>query len=80
MYELTLFVNVHLATRTYSDSIIYNLDFDLDKNHRFGFGYDKADKLIWDLYKKNLFTYADNTIGELVESYVKECRKGGLTI
>ena len=80
IHELTLFVNVHLATRTYSDSIIYNLDFDLDKNHRYGFGFDKGDKLIWDLYKKNLFTYADNTIGELVESYVKECRKGGLTI
>lgn len=76
--EFTIFVNAHPATQTHDDSIIYDLDFDINPRHRYGFGNTKQDAFLWSLYKKNLFTYSDNTVGELVENYVKECKKKGV--
>lgn len=78
--DLSIFVNVHPATKTYDDSIVYDLDFDISPLHRYGFGSTKADKFLWSLYRKNMFTYSDNTVGELVESYINEARKEGCTI
>ena len=74
--EGRLFVNCHLATKTYDDSIIYSLEFSTDINRRYMFGFTKRDNLIWNKYDDNLFTYADNTIGSLIDKYIEICRKG----
>lgn len=74
--EGTVFVNCHLATKTYDDSVIYSLDFSTDLNHRYRFGVTMVDKFIWKKYEQNLFTYSDNSIGSLVEKYVDTCIKG----
>ena len=72
----TIFVNCHQATNTYDDSITYTLDFSTDKNYRYMLGMTEIDNFIWEKYKRNMFTYSDNTIGSLVEKYVEICRKG----
>ena len=35
---------------------------------------DRLDKLIWSLYKKNRFYYADNLCGEVIKKYVDFCK------
>lgn len=70
------FVNCHFATNTYEDSVIYTLDFSTDRNYRYAFGVTKVDKYLWEFYNKNLFTYADNTVGSLVEKFVDSVKKG----
>lgn len=72
----TVFINCHLATKTYDDSVIYSLDFSTDLKHRYRFGITMVDKFIWKKFEQNLFTYADNSIGSLVEKYVDTCIKG----
>ena len=67
------FVNCHYATKTYDDSVIYTLDFNLDKRYRYKLGVSKLDRYIWDLYARNLFTYADNSVGSLIERYYELC-------
>lgn len=69
-----LFVNCHYATQTYDDSIIYSLDFHMERNYRYKKGFTIPDKFIWDCFDKNKFTYADNTVGALVDKYVELCR------
>lgn len=73
-----IFVNCHFATKTYEDSVIYTLDFSTDQNYRYMFGFTIVDQFIWERYKKNLFTYSDNTVGSLVEKFVDSCKKGGI--
>lgn len=72
----TIFVNCHLATNTYEDSVIYTLDFSTDRNYRYMLGVTDIDKYIWNKYKQNMFTYADNSVGSLIEKFVEICRKG----
>lgn len=74
--EGTIFINCHLATNTYDDSIIYSLDFSTDINYRYMRGITEIDKFIWGKYDINMFTYSDNAIGSLVEKFVEICRKG----
>jgi hypothetical protein len=74
--EGRIFINCHPATNTYDDSIIYSLDFSTDMNDRYMFGFTKRDRLIWDKYDANLFTFSDNTVGSLIDKYVEICRKG----
>lgn len=69
------FINCHFVTKIYDDSIIYSLDFSLDRLHRYGTGITKKDKWIFKHYDNNLFTYADNTIGSLVEKYLMNVKK-----
>ena len=77
--EGTIFINCHLATKTYDDSVIYTLEFFTDqRRYRYQFGITSVDKFIWNKYKQNLFTYSDNSIGSLVEKFVIGCTKGGL--
>ena len=73
--EDTLFINCHFVTKIYEDSIIYSLDFSTDKFHKYGKGTTKKDKWIFDMFDNNLFTYADNTIGSLVEKYLMNVKK-----
>lgn len=70
-----IFINCHFATNTYEDSIIYSLDFHADINHRYGFGNSKKDKWLFKKYEENLFTYADNSLGSMVEKYIMNVRR-----
>lgn len=72
----TIFVNCHIATKLYDDSVVYSLGFYTEPNRRYKMGHTTIDKFIWDRYEKNLFTYADNTVGSLIEKYVEICKKG----
>lgn len=69
-----IFINCHLANTTYDDSIIYSLDFNTDRNHRYKTGHTKIDKYIWEKYERNLFTYANNSIGSLIDKYLVTCK------
>lgn len=71
----TIFINCHFVTRIYEDSIVYSLDFSTDRNHKYGKGTTKKDKWIFSKYDNNLFTYADNSIGSLVEKYIMNIKK-----
>lgn len=74
--EGTIFINCHLATKTYDDSVIYTIDFYTDqKRYRYRFGLTPVDKFIWSKFDRNLFTYSDNSVGSLVEKYVDTCLK-----
>lgn len=67
---------LHLATNTYSDSIIFTHKKEINAiNERYLFGYSKTDILIWKLYSKNKFYYSDNMVGEIVNSYIKLCKQ-----
>jgi len=67
-------VLAHFGTQTYPDSHIYSCDNMLDFRYRYKFGHDKLDKLIWTLYERKKFFYANNTIGALVDKYVSRAR------
>lgn len=69
-----VFVNCHIATKTYDDSIIYSLDFHTEPNYRYKKGFTKIDDYIWDKYEKNLFTYSNNSVGSMVEKYLDGCK------
>lgn len=71
--ELGYYVTAHKASRLYDDSIIYTLDEITSKNERYLQGFTKIDKFIWSLYKKNKFYYSNNSIGLMIEKYVKAC-------
>ena len=72
----TIFINVHPASKTYEDSVIYSLDFSTNPCYRYMLGHTSIDKWLWDKYNKNLFTYSDNSTGGLVEKYIEICKKG----
>lgn len=59
----------HAAKKTYPDSRIYSIDMMQDSRYRYRFGYDSLDKLIWSLYNRKKFYYANNLIGVLVDKY-----------
>lgn len=69
------FINCHLATKIYDDSIIYTLDFPKDKRYKYKFGHNNIDKFIFKMYDRNLFTYSDNSVGALVEKYILQALK-----
>jgi hypothetical protein len=74
--EDNIFINCHPATQTYDDSVIYSTEFTTDRNGRYLFGHTKIDKFIWEKYRRNLFTYSDNSVGALVDRFVEICKKG----
>ena len=69
------FINCHYATKTYDDSVIYSMEFNLDKRYRNGFGFTRGDNYIWEKFKRDRFTYADNSVGALIERYYEIARK-----
>lgn len=72
-------VYCHPATIIHDDSIIYTSGNIIDNRYKYRFGDMKKDKLsqlIWGkLYNNNLFYYANNTVGALIDSYVGLCKK-----
>lgn len=73
--EDLIFINCHLATKLYDDSITYTLSDPTNRRERYKTGYTRTDKYIFDKYSKNLFRYSDNTVGSLVEKYMLACKK-----
>ena len=72
--KIGLGVYVAKSTTLYDDSIIYTYGDIEDYRFRYGFGYTKLDKLIWNLYKMNRFYYANNDLGNIVENYIKRIK------
>ena len=68
-------VLAHLAKKPYPDSRIYSVELMEDKRYRYRFGYDELDKLIWTLYARKKFYYANNLVGVLVDKYVTYATK-----
>lgn len=64
-------------TEFYEDSIIFTTGDILDKRYKFKFGNTSkgVSKLIWSMYKMNLFFYAQNDVGAFVENYVNYCNR-----
>lgn len=69
-----IFINCHMATKIHDDSILYKLTEPNNRRERYQMGYTKKDKYIFDKYKKNLFRYADNSVGSLVEKFILACK------
>ena len=68
---LGLHVVAHKATKTREGDIIYTIDAIEDRQHRYKFGYTKTDVLLFGLYRRNKWYYANNEVGNVVNSYVK---------
>ena len=75
-YEDRFFINLHMATKTYPDSVIYSVeDHVTDSRYKYKFGDNKKDRWIWTQYNKNLFVYSDNTVGALADKYIQIAKK-----
>ena len=67
-------VLAHFANHPYADSRIYTMENMDDHRYRFRWGYDKLDKLIWGLYERKKFYYANNSVGVLIDKYCSEVK------
>ena len=75
-YEDQIFINLHPASKTYEDSVIYSIeDHVYDSRYRYKFGMMQFDQWLWKKYNANLFTYSDNTTGALVDKYIQIAKK-----
>jgi hypothetical protein len=75
-YEDQIFINLHPATKTYEDSVIYSIESNVyDSRYRYKFGMMQFDQWLWKKYNANLFTYSDNTTGALVDKYIQIAKK-----
>lgn len=62
-------IRAHKATKVYKDSIIYTMDLIEDTRYRKGKGWSKVDKFIWELLKRDLWHYANNSVKNFVDKY-----------
>lgn len=67
-------VCAHFATKIYKDSRIYSVDMMIDSRYRYRWGYDKLDRLVWTLYERKKFYYANNSVGVLIDKYADTCK------
>ena len=78
LYELEdfgLLVNVRPARDFEKGIRIYCIDDHTDPRYQYRpDSKDKLDLLIWGLYKRNRFYYADNMCGETVHKYLQEVK------
>lgn len=74
----TLFIACEYGKGLHSDSVVYTMDPNTkyDKYTRYRLGYTKLDKIIFNMYEKNLFMYRYNDIGTLVDRYIATAKKG----
>lgn len=68
-------VLAHFANHPYADSRIYTMETMDDQRYRFRWGYDKLDRLIWTLYERKKFYYANNSVGVLIDKYCEAVKK-----
>lgn len=73
--RLGLFVKAHRANKTHEESIIYSVDGVKDKRYRHKFGYTRSDRLYFTLFQRNKFYYANNEVGNMVNSYINLANK-----
>lgn len=70
-----VFANLHFANKTQDTSKIFTLADTFDDKYIYKYGTNKMHRFIWEyLYKNNLFYYATNDIGEIVNDYVKQAK------
>ena len=62
-------IRAHKATKVYSDSIIYTMDLIEDNRYRKAKGWSKVDRFIWELLKRDLWHYANNSVKNFVDKY-----------
>ena len=73
--RLGLFVKAHRCNKVYDDCVIYSVDGVKDKRYRHRYGFSKMDKLIFTLFDRNKFFYANNEVGHMVPSYIENASK-----
>lgn len=76
--EIPIYVHCYRANKIKDDSIIFTLGDIIDNRYVYGFGHNKLHKMIWNLYKRNLFYYRTNMVGNLVNDFYTNVKKGGL--
>lgn len=76
--EIPIYVHCYRANKIKDDSIIFTLGDILDNRYVYGLGHNKLHKMIWKLYKRNLFYYRSNMVGNIVNDYYKNVKKGGI--
>lgn len=70
-----MFLNCHLATKTYNDSIIFTNKKDVFDNRQFyGFGNGKFHRIIWTLIDQHKVTYQTNDVGAIVTNYINSIK------
>lgn len=55
------------------DEIVYTLGEIIEPNTRYRVGYSKIDKLFIELYRRNKWYYATNSVGAYINNYIKQC-------
>lgn len=76
--EIPIYVHCYRANKIKEDSIIFTLGNIIDNRYVYGFGHNKLHKMIWNLYKRNLFFYRTNMVGNIVNDFYTNVKKGGL--
>ena len=76
--EIPIYVHCYRANKIKDDSIIFTLGDIIDNRYVYGVGYNKLHKMIWSLYKRNLFYYRTNMVGNIVNDFYTNVKKGGL--
>lgn len=76
--EIPIYVHCYRANKIKDDSIIFTLGDIIDNRYVYGFGHNKLHKMIWKLYKMNLFYYRTNMVGNLVNDFYTNVKKGGI--
>ena len=76
--EIPIYVHCYRANKIKDDSIIFTLGDIIDSRYVYGFGHNKLHKMIWNLYKRNLFYYRTNMVGNLVNDFYTNVKKGGI--
>lgn len=62
-------LEVHKATKTYDDSIIFSLAYVEDQNHFWGFGSDKLAKRIASFVSEHRIYFSSNEVGAMFDDY-----------
>lgn len=74
--ELGLHVLTHRANKISEKALtVYTINDITDVKEQFGFGSGRLSKIIWSLYDKHKWYYADNEIGDIIENYVNQAEK-----
>lgn len=76
--EIPIYVHCYRANKIKDDSIIFTLGDIIDNRYVYGFGHNKLHKMIWNLYKRNLFYYRTNMVGNIVNDFYTNVKKGGI--
>lgn len=76
--EIPIYVHCYRANKIKDDSIIFTLGNIIDNRYVYGLGHNKLHKMIWNLYKRNLFYYRTNMVGNIVNDFYTNVKKGGI--